>query len=261
MPTISSSSASDRSGAIFSSTGVGPALRVDALARVDHPRQQIVERRRLLQIAQPRRVGRRNIDGDVARDRREALDQPHVIGDAVGRVFVGADIDADNAAGARARREPPERRVRALRIEAEPVDHAAIGVEAKHPRSRIARLRLRRDGADFDEAKTRAAAARPALRRSCRSPPPCRPDWGNSARRRAPRAVCRRGRRAAAARISAAATVSAWASSGSSAVKQRPRQTLERADHESKLRHRPPATGLFGQAAASSAPPKAAARQ
>ena len=36
----------------------------------------------------------------------------------------------------------PQRRVRALRIEAEPIDDAAVGIEPEHPRPRIAgRLR------------------------------------------------------------------------------------------------------------------------
>ena len=41
----------------------------------------------------------------------------------------------------------------ALAVEAEPVDHAFVGVEAKQARTRIARLRLRRHAADLDEAE------------------------------------------------------------------------------------------------------------
>ena len=127
-----------------------------ALARIDHARQQVVERAGLLQIAQARRVGRGNIDGDVARDRREPLDQPHIIGDAVRRILVGPDIDADDAAGIGPRGEPVQNGFGALRIEAEPVDDAPIGVEAKDARPRVAPLRQRRDGADFDKAKAQA---------------------------------------------------------------------------------------------------------
>ena len=43
-----------------------------ALARLDHPGEQIVERRRLLQVAQARRVRRRDVDGEIARHRRQA---------------------------------------------------------------------------------------------------------------------------------------------------------------------------------------------
>ena len=127
-----------------------------ALARIDDPRQQVVERAGLLQIAQPRRVRRGNVDGDIARHRREPLDQPHIIGDAVGRVFVGPDIDADNAAGIGPRREPAQHGLGALRVEAEPVDHPLIGVKAEDPRPRVAPLRQRRDGAGFDKAEAQA---------------------------------------------------------------------------------------------------------
>ena len=104
MCTTSSSSARLRSGAIFSSTGESPAFLPHPLARIDHLGQEIVERGGLLQIAQARRVRRRHVDGEIARDRREGLDQLDIIGDAVGAILVGADIDADDAALMRARR-------------------------------------------------------------------------------------------------------------------------------------------------------------
>jgi hypothetical protein len=48
--------------------------------------------------------------------------------------------------------QPSERgRVSAV-VEAEPVDERAVGHQPEHARSRIARLRLRRDGADLGEA-------------------------------------------------------------------------------------------------------------
>ena len=101
----------------------------DALARIDHPRQQIVEHGGLLQVAQARRVRRGDIDGDVTCHRGKALDELDIICNAVRRILVGADIDADHAAGIGAHSEPPEHGIRAFRIEAEPVDHAAIGIE------------------------------------------------------------------------------------------------------------------------------------
>ena len=133
-----------------------------ALARIDDARQKVVERLGLLQLAQARRVGRGNVDGDVARHGGEALDQPHVVGDTVEGILVGADIDADDSFGPScpARRSPRPRRqalehgIGALRIEAEPVDDAFVGVEPEQARARIASLRQRRDGADLDEAET-----------------------------------------------------------------------------------------------------------
>ena len=55
-----------------------------------------------------------------------------------------------------ARREPRRDGLRALAVEAEPVDHALVRVEAEQARARIARLRLRRHAADFDEAEAEA---------------------------------------------------------------------------------------------------------
>ena len=125
----------------------------DAGARVDHARDQLVEHFCLLQVAQAGRVGRRDVDGEIAHHRRERLDQLHIVGDAVGAVLVGADIDADDAALIRTRREPAQHRVGALAVEAEPVDHGLVARQPKHARARIARLRPRRHGADLDEAE------------------------------------------------------------------------------------------------------------
>ena len=55
-----------------------------------------------------------------------------------------------------ARGKPFKNHIGALRIKAQPVDHAAVGFKAEDPRARIAGLRQRRDGADFDEAKADA---------------------------------------------------------------------------------------------------------
>ena len=125
-----------------------------ALARIDHLGEQVVERRRLLQIAQARRVRRGDVDGEIARDRRERLDQRDVIGDAIGRILVGPDIDADDAAMMGARSEPAQHGFGAVIVEAQAVDHGFIALQAKQPRPRIAALRLRRHGADFDKAET-----------------------------------------------------------------------------------------------------------
>ena len=152
-PTTSSSSVRVRSGAILISTGVGAGAA--AHARRAHPRRARADRRtlRLLQVAQAGRVGRGNVDGEIARDRRERLDQAHIVGDAVGGLLVGADIDADDAARVRRARKPAQHRLGALAVEAEPVDHALVGGEPEQARARIARLRLRRHGADLDEAE------------------------------------------------------------------------------------------------------------
>ena len=124
------------------------------LARIDHLCQEIVERRRLLQIAQARRVRRRHVDGEIARHRREGLDQFDIIGDAVGGILVGPDIDADDAAEMRATGQPPQHRIGAVIVEAHAVDHGLVALQPEQPRPRIADLRLRRHRSDFDKAET-----------------------------------------------------------------------------------------------------------
>ena len=82
-------------------------------------------------------LGDEIFDGDVARHRGKALDQLHVIGDPIGQILVGPDIDADDAAGVGARGEALEHDIGAVRIEAQPVDDAPIGLETKHARPRL----------------------------------------------------------------------------------------------------------------------------
>ncbi len=54
----------------------------------------------------------------------------------------------------RARRQPPQHRFGAVIVEAHAVDHGLVALEPEQPRPRIAGLRLRRHGADLDEAET-----------------------------------------------------------------------------------------------------------
>ena len=75
-----------------------------AFARVDHACEQVVERGRLLQVAQARRVGRRDIDGQETRVGRKRLQAGDIVGGAVDGILVGAEVDADDAVCLRARR-------------------------------------------------------------------------------------------------------------------------------------------------------------
>ncbi len=52
-----------------------------------------------------------------------------------------------------ARGEPAQHGVGAFAVEAEPVDHALVGMEPEQARARIAGLRQRRHRADLDEAE------------------------------------------------------------------------------------------------------------
>ena len=130
-----------------------PRFAIHARTRLHHAREQLVEHPALLQVAQAGRIGRGNVAGEIARDRREHLDLLHIVRDAILGVLVGADIDADDAARAHACGEPPQHHIGALAVEAEAVDHALIGRQPEQARPRIARLRQRRDSPDFDGAE------------------------------------------------------------------------------------------------------------
>src|ERR1700730_13915657 len=106
-----------------------------------------------MQSAQPRRIRRRHVDGEIGRDRREDLDQFDIIVDAVGAILVGPDVDADNAAEMRAAGQPPQHRIAAVIVEAHAVDHRLVALQPEQPRPRVAYLRLRRHRPDFDEAE------------------------------------------------------------------------------------------------------------
>ena len=96
--TIASSPSSDRSGAIFNRTIVCATSLIGGVARVDAAAQKIVQKRLALQIAQARRVRRRNVDGDeIDEAAQSSRMQSHIIGDAILKVLVGADVHADDA--------------------------------------------------------------------------------------------------------------------------------------------------------------------
>ena len=103
--------------------------------RRQHARQQIVERRRGLQVAQARRVGRGDVDAEVAGDVVEAADALDVVGRAIGRILVGPDVDADDAAR-RVALQPRQCRGMTAVVEAEPVDKSRRSSISRKTRGR-----------------------------------------------------------------------------------------------------------------------------
>src|SRR5690606_36830662 len=69
-----------------------------------------------------------------------------------GRVAILPDVYAEDASITRARHVAPKL-LHALVVEAHPVDDCARTGQAEHAWSRIAWLRARRDGADFEETE------------------------------------------------------------------------------------------------------------
>ena len=128
------------------------ARRHQLRSRRQHPRQEVVESGRRLQVAKPRRVWRGDIDREVARHVIEATDALHIVGGAIGRVLVGADVDADDAPRP-APREPRQHRGMPPVVEAQPVDQRAILDEPEHARTQITFLRPRGDSADLGKTQ------------------------------------------------------------------------------------------------------------
>ena len=132
------------------------AARLGLVARGDDALNEIIERVAPLQVAQARRVRRRDVDRQIVGQRREGPDAEHIVRDAVGRVPVGADVDAHHAHRA-AGRPPHEARtgpLEALVVEAEAVDDGRVLRQAEQSRTGVAVLRSRRQRADLHEAET-----------------------------------------------------------------------------------------------------------
>ena len=147
---MSSSSSSRRSGAILSSMGGRSACSLRAaLSRAS----KLLQFRARLQRPQARRVGRGDVDREIGGEMREGRDALHIIADPVRRILVGADVDADDAAAAPPRFEPPQHGVMAFVVEAHAVDHRRVLRKPEQPRARVSRLRQRRHRADLGEAE------------------------------------------------------------------------------------------------------------
>ena len=76
-----------------------------------------------------------------------------IVGDAIFRILVGADVDADDAAPPAPALEPRQRRRVALIVEAHAVDDGFILRQPEQARPRIADLRPWRHRADFHKAE------------------------------------------------------------------------------------------------------------
>ena len=114
----------------------------------EEPRQRLVG----LQVAQPRRIGRGNVHGEVVGQIGEALHPQHIVGDEILAVLVGADIDPQCGRHAQAL-QALESGVVALIVEPHAVDDAFGLSHPEEARLGIAGLRARGHGADLDHAE------------------------------------------------------------------------------------------------------------
>ncbi len=154
-----------RSGAIFSNKG---GLTLEPVAGGPRAVDQFGQRPLALQSAQARRVGRGDIDDEIIGQRSEAGHTQFVIGGGVDRIFILAEIDADDAWAdampAVTGDEPAATAVHAIIVEAHAVDDGAVLDQAEQARARIAGLRARGDAADLDKAETQSQGAAIAFR-------------------------------------------------------------------------------------------------
>ena len=124
--------------------------------RGDNPGKQLGQAFARLHVAQARRVGRRDVDGEIGGKWRKTLHTQFVVGEAVGAVLVGADVDADDAGPARPRRQPRWQRSWPSLLKPSRLITASSPVSRKMRGFGIAGLRQRRDGSDLGEAETQA---------------------------------------------------------------------------------------------------------
>ena len=197
-----STSSSDRSGAILTSSGTGasPARRGRLVGRHAGGLQDRAQRLDRLQVAQARGVRGRHVHHQVVGVRREPARARRVVRRRLlGRGHLGlADVHPDHEPSARRGRaqapQPGRDRRGALVVEAHPVAQRPLLQHAPQPRRLVARLRVRGDRADLDEAEAEHRQARDARPRSCRTRPPARTATGTVAPRPARRPRRRPGR-------------------------------------------------------------------
>ena len=125
-------------------------------ARQQHRIEQRGQRALVLQRAQSGRVGAGNVDREIAGERRHQLGHRRIVGHAIGRILVRADVDADHPRLARAPSQPLRRESAAAVVEAHAVDHRAVLFQPEQARLRVARLRQGRDRADLGKAEAEA---------------------------------------------------------------------------------------------------------
>jgi len=108
----------------------------------------------VLQAAEARRVGRRDVDRDIRAQRAEFLETGDVVGDAVCCVLVGADVDAADAGVALDGGQVSSRRGDAFIVEPQAVDDGLVFNQTEDARLRVAGLRARRHRSGFDKSET-----------------------------------------------------------------------------------------------------------
>src|SRR6202020_672492 len=99
--------------------------------------------------------GRRDIDGEIARDIGKSPYAKQIISNAIRGIFIRPDIDADDSDPS-PRGKARMRRVIALIVEAQAIDQSLLARQSEQAWTRIAGLRQRGQRADLDETEAQA---------------------------------------------------------------------------------------------------------
>ncbi len=155
-----------RSGASLTSTGTRLPLASASSACLAASRPSRAPRNdRLLELTQPGRVRRRDVDGEVIGERREDLHELLVVigGPLQRRGLLLADVDPEH----QTRFARPAKLIRdigrAATRKTHPVDHRSSIHQPEDPRLRVARLRQRRHRPDLDMTETEGGETPPTL--------------------------------------------------------------------------------------------------
>ena len=138
------------------------ALGLELGATINDALDEVIEFTRALQRAQVLRVGRRNVDRNVVGVVVHLVEALFVVGKRIfdRRDGILADVDTEDAAAQTERigaAQIFENLVDTLVVEAHAVDHAFSGNQTEKTGLGVARLRERRDRADFNVTETETA--------------------------------------------------------------------------------------------------------
>ena len=116
-----------------------------------------------MEVPQPCRVRRRDVDGRVVHERQARSHHGQVVFDGICSIAVRAGVQAHDPAMS-ARLQAFGSQFGAVVVEAVPIDDRSVVRKPEHARPVVAPLGLRRDRADFDEAETHSGKVRHGYR-------------------------------------------------------------------------------------------------
>eukprot|EP00968_Pinguiococcus_pyrenoidosus_P016405 scaffold1584_cov259-Pinguiococcus_pyrenoidosus.AAC.8 len=145
-------------------------LLLDGVPCRDGGRHELQDRRLLLQVPQPRRVGTGHVHHDVVCEGSQLPDTRAIVRGCVLLRLVLAHVDPQHrlaelvVAQEALHLQAMLHGLVAFAVEAVAIDHGLVLTQAEHARFGIARLRQRRHGSDLDKAEAQLGEASQGLR-------------------------------------------------------------------------------------------------